>query len=274
MKCVSIAAGLLVCSTIVSCASPPPEDDVIAEAARRVAADGGPKSYTCRRVREPITVDGRLTDAEWSHAPWTDDFVDIEGSVRPQPRFRTRAKMLWDDEYLYVSAWLEEPHVWGTLTEYDQIVFYDNDFEIFIDPNGDTEEYYEIEINALGTIFDLFLFKTYRNGGPAMHDWDAKGMKTGIHIDGTLNNPNDVDQAWSIEFAIPWQTLRVAARTDCPPKPGDAWRINFSRVQWQHLVEDGRYQKIPDTREDNWVWSPQGEINMHAPQHWGFVEFE
>jgi hypothetical protein len=166
MKYVSIAAGLLVCSTLVSCASPSPEDDVIAEAARRVAADGGPKSYTCRRVRQPITVDGRLTDAEWSHAPWTDDFVDIEGSVRPEPRFRTRAKMLWDDEYLYVSAWLEEPHVWGTLTEYDQIVFYDNDFEIFIDPNGDTEEYYEIEINALGTIFDLFLFKTYRNGGP------------------------------------------------------------------------------------------------------------
>jgi hypothetical protein len=182
--------------------------------------------------------------------------------------------MLWDDEYLYVAAWLEEPHVWGTLTEYDQIVFYDNDFEIFIDPNGDTEEYYEIEINALGTIFDLFLFKTYRNGGPAMHDWDAKGMKTGIHIDGTLNNPSDVDQAWSIEFAIPWQTLRVAARTDCPPRPGDAWRINFSRVQWQHLVEDERYVKVPDTREDNWVWSPQGEINMHAPQHWGFVIFE
>ena len=115
-------------------------------------------------------------------APWTDAFVDIEGDVRPRPRFHTRAKMLWDDTYFYVAALLEEPHVWGTLTKHDSVIFQDNDFEIFIDPDGDNQEYYEIEINALNTEWDLFLKKAYRDGGPAMNEWEIPGLKTAVHV--------------------------------------------------------------------------------------------
>ena len=109
----------------------------------------------------------RIDDAAWQAAPWTDGFVDIEGDRKPQPRFRTRVKMLWDDEHFYVAAELEEPHVWGTLTKHDSVIFHDNDFEVFIDPDGDNHEYYEFEINALNTEWDLFLKKPYRDGGPA-----------------------------------------------------------------------------------------------------------
>ena len=232
-----------------------------------------PKHYVCRRAPGPIAIDGRLDDAAWSTAAWTDAFVDIEGEDRAEPRFETRAKMLWDDEYLYIGARLQEPHIWATLTERDEIVFYDNDFEIFIDPDGDAAQYYEIEVNALGTIFDLFLVKTYIDGGPALHDWDLKGMKHAVHIGGTLNNPTDLDAGWSIEFALPWAHLAPAAHMPAPPEEGDIWRINFSRVQWRHRVVDGRYQKLPGIREDNWVWSPQGAVNMHLPQRWGFVQF-
>jgi hypothetical protein len=102
-----------------------------------------PKTYDCSRAKSSIKIDGRLDDAAWRAAPWTDYFVDIEGDKKPKPRFRTRAKMLWDDEYFYVAADMEEPHVWGTLTKHDSVIFHDNDFEVFIDPNGDTLEYYE-----------------------------------------------------------------------------------------------------------------------------------
>ncbi len=57
------------------------------------------------------------------------------------------------------------------------------------------------------------------------------------------------------------------------PAAGSTWRINFSRVEWKHEVIDGRYRVIPGTREDNWVWSPQGRVDMHWPQFWGFVSF-
>jgi hypothetical protein len=60
---------------------------------------------------------------------------------------------------------------------------------------------------------------------------------------------------------------------------GDAWRVNFSRVEWQVLSENGGYAKLmlPDTEEplpeDNWVWSPQGLVAMHYPEMWGYVQF-
>ena len=77
-----------------------------------------------------------------------------------------------------------------------------------------------------------------------------------------------------LEFALPWEGLRPAAGMPAPPRDGDTWRINFSRVQWQHEVVDGRYQKVDGTPEDNWVWTPQGKINMHLPRQWGYVTFK
>ena len=96
-----------------------------------------PKGYVCYRADRPPKIDGRLDDQAWQSVSWTDDFVDIEGVRKPQPRFRTRVKMLWDDQYFYLAVEMEEPHVWGTLTKHDSVIFHDNDFEFFIDADGD-----------------------------------------------------------------------------------------------------------------------------------------
>lgn len=232
-----------------------------------------PKGYLCHRTDTPWTLDGRLDKPAWDAAPWTDDFVDIEGDAQPRPRFRTRAKMLWDDDYFYIGAELEEPHVWGTLTEHDSIIFQDNDFEVFIDPDGDNHDYYEIEINALNTTWDLRLVKPYRDGGPALNEWEVPGMRTAVHVDGTLNEAHDTDRGWSVEMAIPWAALGEFARRPAPPADGDQWRVNFSRVEWDIEIVDGQYRKIPNRPEHNWVWSPQGVIDMHRPERWGYVQF-
>ena len=87
--------------------------------------------------------------------------------------------MLYDDNYFYFAAELDEPHVWATLTDRDAVIYHDNDFEVFIDPDGDNHLYYELEINALGTEWDLLLVKPYRDGGPAINAWDIQGLQTG-----------------------------------------------------------------------------------------------
>jgi len=231
-----------------------------------------PESYICFRVEEPLLLDGRIDEDSWKAAPWSQDFVDIEGHLKPKPHHLTRVKMLWDDQYLYIGAELDEPHIWATLKKRDSIIFYDNDFEVFIDPDGDTHNYYELEVNAMGTEWDLLLLKPYRDQGRvAVDSWDIAGLKTAIHIDGSLNDPSDVDQGWSLELAIPWQVLEECA-TSFHPADGDQWRINFSRVQWDTEVVNGDYVKL-DQPEHNWVWSPQGLINMHYPERWGFVQF-
>src|SRR5262249_31501365 len=199
--------------------------------------------------------------------------VDIEGDAKPHPRFQTRVKMLWDDQFFYIGAELEEPHVWGTLTAHDAVIFQDNDLEVFLDPDGDNHEYYEFEINALNTSWDLFLKRPYKDGGPALNRWEIPGLKSGTSIQGTLNNPADLDQGWSVELAFPWKALAEYAHRPAPPRDGDQWRINFSRVEWRHEIVDGKYSKISNTKEDNWVWSPQGVIDMHRTEMWGYVRF-
>jgi len=243
------------------------------------AIEWRPEVYGAPRAETAPVIDGSLDDPAWRSAPWTDDFVDIRGGSMAAPRHRTRARLLWDDEYLFIGATMEEPHVWGTLTERDAVIYRDNDFEVFIDPDADTHLYYELEINALATVWDLMLIKPYRDGGPAIDAWDIRGLRTGVAVDGTLNDPGDEDRGWSVEIAIPWAILEEAAGRPAPPEPGDRWRINFSRVQWRAAVEEGRYVKLTDPEtgepldEDNWVWSPQGLIAMHYPEMWGIVEF-
>jgi hypothetical protein len=233
-----------------------------------------PKSYRCNRASHTVQITGRGNDPAWASAPWTDYFLDIEGNQKPQPRFRTRAKMLWDDQYFYVYAEMEEPHVWGTLTQKNAVIFHDNDFEVFIDPDGDGDNYYEFEINALNTIWELTMVKRYTHGGPAIHGTNLSGLISAVHIDGTLNDPTDEDRGWSVEIAFPFAELtKFHNAGKSPPKPGDRWRVNFSRVEWKHTIVEGKYVKVPKQPEDNWVWSPQGLIDMHQPEHWGFVEF-
>jgi len=238
------------------------------------------RSYIAKEVdQNSIIVDGKI-DALWDSAYWTREFVDIEGRKRPNPRFKTRVKMLWDSSYFYILAEMEEPHVWATLKNRDDIIFYDNDFEVFIDPTGDTHNYTEIEINALNTVWDLLLTRPYRDGGKALHQYDIKGLKSAVQINGTLNDPSDKDEGWIVEMAIPWKAFKQVAKVKLPPNNNDVWRVNFSRVQWETEVINGVYSKVEDPEkgkpkaEMNWVWSPQRIIAMHEPEFWGTVVFK
>ena len=235
--------------------------------------DSLPKGYLCFHTSGPVKIDGKLDDKAWKSAPWTDDFTDIQGDIQPKPCFRTRVKMLWDDSCFYIGAELEEPNVWATLKKRDTVIFYDNDFEVFMDPNGDNHEYYEMEMNAFNTVWDLFLPKPYKDSGSAVDSWNIKGLRTGVHINGTINNPRDKDKGWTAEIAMPWSSLKEYARRPAPPGEGERWRVNFSRVEWQTEIVKGHYQKIKGKPEDNWVWSPQGVIDMHRPEMWGYVQF-
>ena len=262
MKAIAAAAGILA--------------GALCAPADRAPAPGAaldPRGYVAYRARVPIDVDGRLNDPAWRDAPWTDLFVDIEGDAKPRPPFDTRAKMLWDDTYFYVGAELCEPQLWATLTRHDALIFRDNDFEVFLDPNGDNHEYYEIEINALGTYWDLLLPRPYKDGGKPVNNWEMPGFKSAVHLDGTLNDPRDTDRAWTVELAFPWAVLGEVARRPSPPRDGDQWRVNFSRVEWPVAVAGGAIRKIAGSSEHNWVWSPQHVVNMHRPETWGYVQF-
>ncbi|WP_243900209.1 carbohydrate-binding family 9-like protein [Hymenobacter defluvii] len=236
-----------------------------------------PKGYVVQYTAQPLTMDGNLRESAWQQAPWTSDFVDIEGAAKPLPTYQTRVKMLWNDSTLFIAATLQEPHIWAYQTHHDDIIYKDNDFEVFIDPDDNTHQYFEVEVNALNKIFDLFLPKPYRNHGDALISWDVAGLRSGVSINGTLNQPKDQDKSWTVEMAIPLKAVRMGFPFNAPTE-GTLWRINFSRVEWDTRAANGNYVKQQDAAgkdlpEHNWVWSPQGVINMHYPERWGYLQF-
>lgn len=244
-----------------------------AEPPRTQAPIPHPRGYVATRTASPLTVDGKLDDAAWAKAPWTDAFVDIEGERQSKPALLTRAKMLWDDTFFYVAATLDEPALWSDITAHDAVIFHENDFEVFIDPDGDSHAYYEFEINARGAFWDLFLPAPYRAGGKAVDSWEIPGLRSAVSLDGTLNKADDTDRGWTVELAFPWQVLGEQANRPSPPENGDQWRVNFSRVEWTTEPAGQSYRAKAGVPEHNWVWSPQHVVDMHRPERWGYVQF-
>ncbi len=236
-----------------------------------------PKSYSITKATSTIDIDGKADEADWANAEWTDHFIDIEGDIKPVPYYQTRMKMLWNEDFIYFYAELEEEHVWGDITQRDAVIFHNNDFEIFIRPNQFQPYYGEFEVNVLGTIWELFLARPYRRNGPVLDHWDINDQKVGIDVKGTVNDPSDTDKGWSVEWAVPIKPLTDVDR-GTPFGKGSTWRINFSRVQWQHTITDGKYtRKLDDNGnrlpENNWVWTQQSAVDMHRPEHWGYLYF-
>ena len=239
-----------------------------------------PPTYVCYKLPAPITIDGKITDEEWGAIPLMGYLKDIYDNG-PSPFLKTQVKMGYDDDGLYFAARIEEPHIWATFTEHDSPLFQENAFEFFIDPSNGTHNYLEFEINALGTVWDLLITKPYRDAPMlTFSDWEFMGMKSKVYISGTLNDPSDTDEFWSVEIFVPWKSIyQVARPRKRKPDEGDQMRVNIQRVQWNLEVKDGKYVKIIPPGETRaqpyfWLWASQGETGTaHAPEFWGYVQF-
>ena len=129
-------------------------------------------------------------------------------------------------------------------------------------------------MNALNTIWELNLPVSYKDNGTPINPYNLTGLHSAVNIQGRINDPQTVDQSWSVEVAIPWNGLKSFHQKELSrPCFGDYWRVNFSRVEWDVESRDGEIHKVPNRAEHNWVWSPQGVIDMHRPEKWGFAYF-
>ena len=247
-----------------------------------------PAHYTCYRAAAPLHIDGLLDEPSWIAAPTSTPFVDI---VTGEPAwFNTTVAMLWDDNYLYFGFTAQEPNVQATLTERDSRIYEDNDLEVFI---AARDAYYEFEINALNTIYEVFWIwkdapmsgfdpttrRTMTLSGVGGHvhprgerwgflDWDFPGLLHAVHVDGVLNSCKGTDRGWTAELAFPWSGLGLLADgRSLPPLDGDVWRIDCSR--FQQVNQSG--QPIPPGA--GWTWNRHGHYDSHIPEVFPFIHF-
>lgn len=203
-----------------------------------------------------ITVDGKLDDAAWQPLKWTPYWTAPDGSKRPAPR--TRAKFTWDDQYLYVGVHSVDDDVWGTLTERDSNTWEQEVIELFIDADNDRKDYLELQVTPANVVFDA-KFARHRSDLKVARAWNMPGLKTGAHVEGTLNERDDVDSGWSVEIAVPFAAT-PGSRT--PPAHGALWRVNLFR--WD-APKAGRQQAA--------AFSPPIVGDFHALNRFGRLRF-
>lgn len=263
-----------------------------------------PGSYKANFITKPLRTDGNADGPAWAKATRTPRFVDmLTGTPAP---LNTTASVLWDEEALYIAFFAVEPHVHATMTKRDDLLFFENDLEIFID-GGDS--YYELEFNALGTIYEVFFIwrDAYQRGGkwdvpkfdvhsPRAHsfggdyergtksfwtgnhprgtrwaflDYDMPGLDLKVAVDGKINDPTTVDRGWTAEISIPWASLvDLANGRSLPPKDGDVWGIFFGRFQ-QLAV-----RSATGIATGGWAAHQFGVADTHVPECFTQVVFD
>ncbi len=209
--------------------------------------------YQAKRTSLAPTIDGDLSDEVWKSAPE----IVLLGSMRGESvRLRTTARILYDEQHLYVGFDAEDPDVWGTLLNRDDPIYGQEVVEVFLDANADGKTYNELQVSPNNTIFDAY-FPARRQGMDL--SWDSK-MQTAVKIRGTLNDPSDRDDGWSAEMKIPFAELAEVPRL---PQPGDRWRMNLYRLD------------LPDRkRQEGQAFSPVQVPDFHNLSRFGWLVFE
>ena len=214
--------------------------------------------YTILRAGTPINIDGKLDEAAWFAAPLVGDFHFPwwkEGKKE-----QTRAKLLWDDDNLYIAFVCEDAHITARHTERDGKIPEDDCVEVMVAPNPRTPDiYYNIEFNLLGGILDNF-----RPNGPTKPrapKWDAVGIRIAGTSVGSLNDDSDTDQYWQVEVAIPLKNFAEVAGQP-RPRPGTVWNLNLNRHGGKTNYQASQ-------------WSPADTptITFHTPDRFGRVTF-
>lgn len=218
--------------------------------------------YECHRTKASITVDGLLTDKEWGKAPVMDGFSDVFQPGR-EVKYPTTARMLWDDKYLYVAFECVDDDIWGKGTKHDDFIYVEDCAEVFIDPEGQNRNYFEIDINPMNTVIDLMIPLPSLIGNTDINArYDVKGLKTAVKVYGTLNKRDDKDEKWTAEMAIPWSNF-MGRKVNVPPKDGDSWRVNLFRCAGP--------KPYPDS-DQLMSWSKSPGV-FHQPRNFGVVTF-
>jgi hypothetical protein len=260
--------------------------------------------YEAHRRRGTIMLDGRLDEPDWQRAGAVELLTTDRGE---KPVLRTTARMFWDDEAIYVAFECDDPDVHAPLTEDDAPLWKHDLVEVFIDSESSGMQYMELHAAPSGATADViwadfdpatdwFTVKGWEHfkGNTPMQAFTLPDMELGIHIVGTLNNPDDVDEGYTVEWRIPYAGMRKVVPSVeksrphpidmrrfelapvTPPTAGTTWRMNFNRcddstgVTKEVTAKDGTKKTV--TVPEYTAWSPPIRSN-HMPFRFGVVTF-
>jgi len=218
-----------------------------------VNASGQLPVYEVSRTNIPVKIDGRTDDAVWKKAAPVNLVQNSDGS---KPYFKTEARLLYDDKFLYFSFLSQDENIWATMRDRDAHLWEEEVVEVFLQPDPAKKNYIELEVNPLGAMLDIYLLDIRK---PLLYEsWNSANLRWAVQVEGTANGKPG-DRAWTCEIAFPLEDAATAP--NFPPKPGDTWRMNLNRVE---------VKPAPALLS----WSPTGKDDFHMPEMFGTLVFK
>lgn len=222
--------------------------------------------YTARRRIDSITVDGILNEASWATAVRTSVFTVWNGSQAPVS-LQTSARMVWDDQYLYVAFEAKDPDVYATYAGRDVRTWEQDTFEVFVTIPG-TTGYIEVDGSPTGAIWDGSFTDVFQGPGGS---YNLANLQVAGRVNGTVNNPAAPDVGFTGELRIPFSDIYQGIPGGHPVE-GTQLRVNLYRINWNTPVTQGG--KGATGTDTYYAWSPVGTtLSFHQPTKFGTVTF-
>ncbi len=228
--------------------------------AGRSKTDKRPRRYTALKPTEALVLDGKLNEPSWSAAAYMRPFVTPSGG-RLRSEQLTRAKVLWDERYLYVGFSCPDKDIYNDQKGRDATLWKQDVVEVYLDPGADGKDYVELQVSPTGEVFDaLFTSRRKPDWPTAAKALTMSGLVAKVHAEGTVNERGgDPDSSWQVEIAIPWTDVPGVSG---PPKDGESWRMNLYRIE------------LPRGKTPGFMgaWAPAGG-DFHNVDAFGSVQF-
>ncbi|HXG08544.1 MAG TPA: carbohydrate-binding family 9-like protein [Gemmataceae bacterium] len=214
------------------------------------------RSAECRFTAGPIQIDGKLDEAAWQKAQLLQDFV-VFWQNRPA-KTATRARLLWDDQYLYFGADMDDSDLYATVKERNGMTWLNDVFELFFKPSRDKLTYYEFQVNPLNTQLELFLPSRGAGGYGRFAATTKFGTESAVQLRGTLNDWQDTDTGWTVEGRIPWSAFAASGGR---PVPGARWQFALCRYDYSTAFDRTETSSTaPLTQPDFHRYEDYGEL--------------
>ncbi|MBI2804227.1 MAG: PQQ-dependent sugar dehydrogenase [Planctomycetes bacterium] len=219
------------------------------------------KAFECRWTPTPIKLTGKGTDPAWKNAQTIDNFyVPWLGAKARPARTKTKAKLLWDRDFIYFFADMEDADLYADIKEHNGNLWYNDVFELFFKPADDKPGYYEFQINPAGAVLDVFMPRRNAGGFDRFKNDTKFHVEAKVHLRGTLNKWTDRDDGWSVEGRIPWTDFM---RTGGRPDRGEKWKFALCRYDYSVDFEGPELSTC----------APLQKANFHAYEDYATLTF-
>lgn len=190
---------------------------------RRARGEEGtrPPVFRVPRLSRKVRIDGK--DGEWESVR---EYALVDAESGKPADVETRVRIAHGEGDLYLFYTCAHSGVASTLDGRDDPLYDEDAVEVFLDPQGRGQFYYEFEFNSRGALLDAVVVNGTADGSwriDTLKEWQCGGIEVKSSQSGRAGSGD-----WTCEVRIPLRALVGGPHR--PAKSGDVWRFNVYRI--------------------------------------------